>query len=351
MKNLQNEKIRKILVILKHNQIGDLIVSTPMFFSLKKCFPEASISILASPTNYTIPFKEIIPYLDKIILLNRKTLKQQIEILKNLRKDNYDLAIIPSTIRFSITSIIISYLAKIKYRVGISGIDEKKTKFNFLLNIKKHFKWETNKTHQIFRNLDVVEQIGCKITIDEIFKSFPLVTLEENQKAKSLIENYFGHCELIIGIHPGAGQLQNIWNTENYIRVIKELNQKYKCGFIITAGYTDDQTTKCITNKLKNLKINFLLAQNYEFKNLMSLINQCDLFISNDTGVMHIASLTKTNLIALMRKEKEFDWRPLAANKFYIVSKSNLIDDISIDQVLDLSQKIIKLIMYKRKLT
>lgn len=348
-KKLPYSQIKKILVIRKHNQIGDLIVSLPMFFALKKHFPVAQISLLVSRTNYDIPFKEIIPYIDNVITFDRRTLKKQIELIINLRKQKFDLAIIPSTIRFSTTSIIVSYVSNIKYRVGLIGNGSLKNKFSFLLNIKSNFDWTTNKTHQIFRNLEIVEQINCKITVDEIFKSYPKISDQHNTKAKQLIEEKIGTCELIIGIHPGAGQIKNTWPYENFIQIINSLNQKYKCGFVITAGQIDNEIVEKIIPDLVKRKIIFFVASNYGFNELMALINQCDLFISNDTGVMHIAGLTDTKLIALMRKENENLWRPIGRNKFYIVSKTNEINDISVEEVLNLSEKLIQLTVYMKK--
>ncbi len=349
IKKLFFSQIKKILVIRKHNQIGDLIVSVPMFFALKKHFPDAQICLLASRTNYNIPFKEIIPYVDNVITFDRRTLKKQIDLIINLRKQKFDLALIPSTIRFSTTSIIVSYLSNIKYRVGLVSNGDLKNKFSFLLNIKSNFDWTKNKTHQIFRNLEFVEQINCKITVDEIFKSYPTISDQDNRKAKQLIEAKIGTCELIIGIHPGAGQIKNIWPYENFIQIINLLNQKYKCGFVITAGQIDNDILEKIIPELEKRKIIFFVASNYGFNELMALINQCDLFISNDTGVMHIAGLTDTRLIALMRKENEYVWRPLGRNKFYILSKTNEINDISVEEVLILSEKLIQTTMYMKK--
>ena len=52
-----------ILVVRKHNQIGDMLCSLPLFKALKKKYPESSITLVASPTNYPIPFKKINPFI------------------------------------------------------------------------------------------------------------------------------------------------------------------------------------------------------------------------------------------------------------------------------------------------
>ncbi len=350
MNSLQFKNINKILIIRKHNQIGDLIVSIPMFYALKKHFPGSQITLLASKTNYEIPFKEINPYIDNVISFDRSSLKKQIKLIKTLRKIKFDLAIIPSTIRFSTTSILISYLSNIKYRVGVESIDNLKNKFSFLLNIKRNFYWKTNKVHQTFRNLEVIKQIGCEITIKEIFESFPRLNENEKNETQNIFNENHKSQNILIGVHPGAGKLQNIWKTENFLSVIKYLYKKYNSSFIITSGPNDENVTKHLVLSLNDLKIPFYHAKNLPFKKLLALINYCDLFISNDTGVMHIAGLTDTILIALGNRELKYEWAPLWKNKFYLCSPTNNINDIEVKTVIDFCDKMINVIMYKKKL-
>lgn len=349
MIKINPEEIKKILVIRKHNQIGDIVVSIPMFYGLKKTFPNSKITLLASKTNYKIPFQEINPYIDNFIILDRSTITNQIKLIRQLRQEKFDIAVIPSSIRFSTTSNVISFLSAIKYRVGVNQINNKKNKFAFLLNIKNNFDWQNK--NQIFRNLEVVEQIGCELTISEVFDSYPKITEEENLEAKKLINEKFTPSKLLVGFHSGAGQIQNIWSQENFIELAKILYKKYNANFILTSGSTDEEVIKKIVSEFESHKIPFLHAENLRIKNLRALINQCDLFISNDTGVMHIAGMTDTILISLMTKGKVQEWTPIGKNKFYLSSPTNNINEISVDDVLTFSERIIKLIMYKKKST
>ncbi|MFN4111865.1 MAG: glycosyltransferase family 9 protein, partial [Ignavibacteria bacterium] len=80
------------------------------------------------------------------------------------------------------------------------------------------------------------------------------------------------------------------------------------------------------------------------------LIDQCDLFISNDTGVMHIAGLTNTILVALMNKGNIREWAPMGKNKFYIYSSTDNINDLTLEEVQNFCDKILNLIKWRRKL-
>ncbi len=64
-----------------------MIVSVPMYYALKKTFPFSKIILLASKTNYPIPFQDINPYIDQIIILDRSTIQKQLKLIKDLRKE------------------------------------------------------------------------------------------------------------------------------------------------------------------------------------------------------------------------------------------------------------------------
>jgi heptosyltransferase-2 len=348
MTDLTSKNIKKILVIRKHNQIGDILVSVPMYYALKKYFPQAQITLLASKTNYPIPFKELNPYLDEVIIFDKSSLKRQLEIIKFLRNENFDLAIVPSTIRLSSTSNLLSFLSGIKYRVGVSKVDDQKNKFSFLLNIKKEFHWGKNKTHQVFRNLEVIEQINCKINVSEALNSFIKITDNEKIEAKEILKTKLSNPSILIGLHPGGGKIENIWNWKNFFEVAKQLREKWNCSFLITAGSIDKEIVENIGKNFTSINYPFFIAENFPVRKLAALINECDLFISNDTGVMHIAGLTKTYLISLFKKNKSYEWAPLSRNKFFIESEDENINSISVDQVLSLSEKLLRLKSFRK---
>ncbi|MGA9295126.1 MAG: glycosyltransferase family 9 protein, partial [Ignavibacteriaceae bacterium] len=68
-----------------------------------------------------------------------------------------------------------------------------------------------------------------------------------------------------------------------------------------------------------------------------ALISKSDLFISNDTGIMHVAGSTDTSQISIFGPTNPFNWAPIGNNKYFI-RKSELIDDVSVKDVLDMCE-------------
>ena len=151
--NSEREKAKNILVVRQHNQIGDMLCSLTMYAALKKKYPDSKITLVAAKTNYEIPFEEINPFLDNVIIFDRQNLKTTLNFLRKLRERKYQLGIVPSTIKISRTSHIINFLSGAKLKVGVRSIDGNKNNSHKLLNINSDCCWKN--THQLQRNLAV----------------------------------------------------------------------------------------------------------------------------------------------------------------------------------------------------
>jgi ADP-heptose:LPS heptosyltransferase len=329
-----NESVKNILIVRKHNQIGDMICSLPLYAAVRKKYPLSKITLVASPTNYPIPFKEINPFIDEVLIYDKSSFSSLTKFYFQLWKKSYQISIVPSTIRLSFTSHIISFLSGAKLRVGIKSIDGVKNKVAFLLNRKADFNWVNEKVHQSVRNLDIAHLAGCDLSKEE-FTTIKFTEVIPGIGNKFL-KQYFPLDKMIIGFHPGAGQITNIWKQENYIDLIKQLYKRYNNYVFLTRGPLDDDVINKLTEDLNKLNIPWVVNNELSLSELISLLDKIDLFINTDTGIMHIAGSSSVKQISLFGPGKAFEWAPRGTNKYFIQSATVDINDISMKEVLDL---------------
>jgi heptosyltransferase-2 len=329
-----------ILVVRRHNQIGDMLCSLPLYRELKKKYPESSITLVASPTNYSIPFKKINPFIDDIIFYDKSSIKTIFNFYKRLRQKKYELGIVPSTVKVSTTSHLINFLSGAKKRVGVKSIDGVKNPASSLLNISKDFYWTKNIVHQTDRNLQIALLAGCESPESNDYKL--KIMSEDLEFADKFIKlNFPDKNRLIFGFHPGAGKSENTWNTDNFISLIEELYTKYNNYVLITAGEIDKGVINKVEEGLSNKEIKFTKAENFSIIHLAAVFERIKLYITNDTGPMHIAAMTNVNQISLMLPANEYEWAPVGKNKFNIKSETGDINTIKLDEVLYLVEKIL----------
>ena len=344
------EEVKNILIVRQHNQLGDMLCSVPLFAAVRKRFPKAHITLVASPINYEILFSDINPYIDKVITYRKAPFKNLIEFYKELRDHNYQIGIVPSTVSISRTSHFINYFSGAKVRVGVKSIDHKLNSVEYLLNVKSEFDWDSRKLHQTERNLDVGRQIGCDLTEKEKKNVMIHLSKEETDFADSFInENFQDKNKLIVSMHPGAGKVPNRWNKENFIELTKKLYDKYNCYFLITSGMIDKEITDDVKEKLMKLNINCVLLENTPVRKVGAVIKRTDLYITNDTGTLHVAGGVDANIISLFGPTHGYEWAPAGVNKICIQSPTDNINDITVDEVFKASAGILDKILLKKE--
>lgn len=316
-----------------------MLCSVPLFESLRKKFPDASITLVASPMNYQIFFNEINPFIDEVLVYDKTSVKKISSFFKKLRSKQYQLGIVPSTVAFSRTSHIINYLSGAPIRVGAAVINGKSNKAGYLLNISGKFNWDEERKHQVERNLDIGRQIGCDLPEDK--RSIKLsLTEEELEYGKKYIEDNFG-SKPIIAMHPGAGKIPNRWDVKNFYRLIKMFHKNGYKNFIITSGKIDRENTLELQKLLDNDNIKYMIPPNGGIRHEAAIIKLVSVYITNDTGMMHVAAGVDAKIVSLFGPTNGFEWAPQDETKIYIQSESGNINDIKIEEVFNKAIEII----------
>jgi ADP-heptose:LPS heptosyltransferase len=336
-------KIKKILIVKQHHQLGDMLCTYPIFAAIKKKLPDSEITLVASPYNHKIIDSRYDKYIDDILIYDKFEKLKLIRFLNKLRKKKFDLGIVPSTVSVSRTSHIINYLSGAKIKVGVKSIDGINNKFEYLLNIKNDFDWRNKIYHQTEKNLDIVRQIGFDLNREEIKNLKIPLSDEELDFARKQCGKYFsGKNKLLIGIHPGAGKPQNRWKAENFAELMKKMSKKYDCHFFCTSGPMDNEVIEELKYLLSYEDIKFKIFENLDIRKSTAIISLCNIFITNDTGLMHIAGMMDVKVLSLFAETKGYEWAPMRKGCIYIQSKSNNINEIEIKDVYENAIKLIE---------
>lgn len=342
LRNMDPVNVRNILIVRQHNQLGDMLCSVPLFAAVRKKFPSAHITLVASPINYEILYSDINPYIDKVITYRKTPLKNLIEFYRELKNHEYQIGIVPSTVSISRTSHLINFFSGAKVRVGVRRIDDKENNVEYLLNVKSDFNWDARKLHQVDRNLEVGNQIGCSLTKLERSNVRIHISEEEQRFANEFIERHFAENERpLVSIHPGAGKAANRWNKDKFVELVKRLHIKFNCHVLITSGSIDTDITKYIADKLDQTGIETVVLENTPIRKVGAVIKLTDLYITNDTGTMHVAGGVNANVISLFGPTHGYEWAPEGENKIFIQSPTSDINDISVDSVFETSSSML----------
>jgi ADP-heptose:LPS heptosyltransferase len=333
-KNLGNPK--EILIVRQHNQFGDLLATVSFFRALRENFPESKITLIVSPENYYAITKNKI--IDKYFIFNKKQLINPAYFfsLYKILRAKYDLAIVPVTVSISFTSNFLARLSNSKSRIGIKELNGRKNEYDIFFDRKVTMDWRKHPDANVSAFcLEMLQYFGIttsnyksEISFDEL----DLTAVKKFIEEINVENNYF-----LAGLHVGAGKPPNRWSLDKYKELIEQLNMNYKIKFYLTGSDADKEEIHYLVGKIK-VPLNLFL--NKKIPEVAALISQSTLFITNDTGIMHVAGATDTPQVSIFGPTNPFNWAPLGSNKYFI-RKSELINDVSVDDVYNLCRKIL----------
>ncbi|MCX6168298.1 MAG: glycosyltransferase family 9 protein [Ignavibacteriales bacterium] len=337
---LSNKSIgdpQRILIIRQHNQFGDLLASVSLFRAIKETFPDSHLTLIASPENYYAVVKN--EFIDELFIYDRKKFinPSYISKVKNILHNNYDLALVPVTVAVSITSCILAGFSKAKIKIGPNSLNGDKNNLAFVFNYKIDMDWsKCPDAHVSDFILDLVRPFGIKTKNYNSSISFD--DFDRNESDKFLNSFLPEEHNILIGFHVGAGKEQNRWSLKKYVELIKLIQSNHKLKFYFTGSSADSEELSYMKKHFDDSCGYYL---NKSIPQLAALISKSDYFITNDTGVMHVAGATTTPQISIFGPTNPFNWAPIGDEKYFI-RKSELIDDVSVEDVYNLFELILK---------
>ena len=324
----------KILVLRRHNHVGDMLCSLPLFAAIRGRWPSARISLLATPTRYPVPILDLNPYLDELLYYRKASAREVFHAQKDLRARRFDAAFVPSTVGVSRTSHITARLSGAPMRVGVRSIDGVMNPSRHLLTEAIDVNWVTDRVHQMDRNLQIAEAAGCSLqpgAVEEIF-------LGETEQGHAQAERFCTRFEEgmpLIGVHPGAGKPQNLWSTEHFAAVLRILYTRHRFGVVITSGALDAQHVHALAFILGEAGIPFHVLDSAPVPMLSSVMRRLQIYICNDTGTMHIAAFSGCPTVSLFGPTHAWEWAPRGRRHRVVESETGEMAAIPVSDVTD----------------
>jgi len=290
-KTIKKKSIKKILII-RPGGIGDFVLLLPTINYFKKELPHINIDILCEKRN-----REVSGFTENIssVFLYDKFF----DLIKCI---NIKYDIIIDTEQWHKLSAIICYLIKSSIKIGYATNNRKKI---FTHKIKySHEKYE------IYSFFDLLSPILDKKIIFDNNTPFIKINHTLSKNLDSIIQ---GNENKIISIAPGATIKEKLWDTNNFIKIIKELTKKNY--LIILLGSKNDII---YTNKIKQKCSVINLVNKTSLKESSKIIQISKILITSDSGLMHIAKALATPTISLFGASIEKKWAPQGSNHISI---------------------------------
>ena len=285
---LKPEQVNRILII-RLAPLGETVLTTPVIRALREHFREAHIAYMVAPTREDLVSAN--PHLNEVLTYQPSVPK----LIYQMARRKFQMAVI---LQPTFRLVLHTFLSRIPLRIGF----ETNAAGKKLLNIAVP---NNTAQHETQRYLDVVRALGVEITDDE-----PEVFV--NSEGKTWIDNFLKIQKLddgkpVIGINPGAATVYRRWDAANFAVLGDLLHEAYRAHIVITTGPQEGELADQIVAQMSHSPV---IVDQATPMQLAALLKRCNLYISNDTGPMHLSTAVKTPTIALFGASNLTQWAP-----------------------------------------
>jgi len=319
-------RFRKIIVS-RTDKIGDVVLSLPTFKFLKTRLP--SIELIAHVNHSTYPIVQSSPYVDSIIKLEENE-PFHLTVTKFRGTSSDAILFLYPNANLSVAS----YISGIPVRAGTAY-----RWYSFLYNVrvkehrKKAIKSEAEYNLNIARAL-LNEDQSTALPDDLKTNLLRVDHAAEYRVNQFLFDKGVYH---FVAVHPGSRGSAVDWPPENFATFVEILTNEIGIPVILTGSVDEKFLCEKVRNENKEV-INS--AGLFDLFELIALLSKADLFVSNSTGPIHIASCVGTPVIGLYPNSKPMNptrWSPIGEKKIVLTPPdgSDNVAKISVEKVLE----------------
>jgi ADP-heptose:LPS heptosyltransferase len=300
--------VKKILLV-RNDNIGDVICSTPAIEAVRLAFPEAYVAILVA--GYSLEAIEGNPHVDEIYCYEKArhhpqtprpvSWWRQWRVLQAIRAQGFDLAVgLRSYFSPSLGWLV--FASGAPFRLGNAPHDAKHQKFAFYYNLPMKTDWAMR--HEVERTLDVVRAIG----VDSQRKRLTFVVPEADRAAVDafLVE----HAEAdkpLVGLNTFSRIPESRWPPERFAELADRLVERYGVQVLFTCPPGEEWRLEAVRQAMAAPSLAYPTST---LKRFAAVQAACSLFITTEGGPVHTASAVGVPTIAIFGVPEPEEWRP-----------------------------------------
>ena len=316
----------RVLLVRAHDQIGDMISTTPAFSAVRSLFPRARITLVCMPRQE--PVVRHHPALDAVLVYDRRRTngspREAWSFLRALRGLRPDGAFVLNTVSFSSSSALVAALSGARWIAGGDAGDKgwRFPEWIYSLQLPHDAREIEPAAEHALRGLraggfdlpSFPPVVGTSTTDDAAAEAF-LARLRPG---------------LVVGVHPGAGKARNVWPAENFARVIEALEAAGKRVWFVQ-GPADQEAVDAVCAHLGSDRPRLSGA---DLCVVGAALRASDFVLVNDSGVMHLAGGVGARGLALFATTPSKVWAPQSEGFHAIQSRTGQMDGITPEEVL-----------------
>lgn len=287
---IDRSKIDRIL-IRATNWVGDLVMTMPALEAVRENFSRSTLVVLARP--WVIPLIENHPAVDRVLPLDktgrfRSDLIEILKVARLIRQMRFDLAIL---FQNSFEAALLAYLGGVRLRVGYDTDGR-----GLLLSHPVGRDDTILNGHQVEYYLSILRAMGWEARSRD--PSLVVAGKDIEAIGPMLSSGGIGPGDFLLGLSPGAiyGPAKR-WPADRFAMIGDRAVEHWGAKVIVLGSPGEKEICGLVTGSMKHPGMD--LCGRTTLGQAMALIQRCNLVVTNDSGLMHVAGALRTPTVAI----------------------------------------------------
>lgn len=322
------------LLFIRPEKIGDMVVSFPVFDGLLRKFPHLKLSLLASPVCYPVVKDD--PRFENVFLYKKQPLRD-VSVLREIRRRRFD-AVVDLICDDSVTAIFLSQLcAPGKPRIGVGKIKYADCyDFNY-----DHRLGDSG--HIIDNTLKLLSAFG--IDPDQVSGyAPPYINSEAERLASEVMQSVSSsNAGPVVGYNLSAGKSCRLWPNEKSRDLVQRILDSHReCRVLLFSTPSERENISELAAHFDN-RVN-LIPDELNIIQVSAILKHLSLLITPDTSLVHIARSFGVPVVGMYPRfmRNYMLWRPYDQQVGAVVSPTEEIKDIAVDQTFHTYQELFR---------
>jgi heptosyltransferase II len=296
-------------LIVTSTGIGDTLWATPSIAALRREYPDGYIGVLTNPVGAEL--LEGNPAINNLFVFRRGAagIISLLPLIRSLRKERFGKIFI-----FHASDRIVWPICSLAGAPEIIGFKGQSKDVDFILT--KMVVADLT-LHGVENRFLMLADAGIQKSAEPL--SIYLKERDDEEAINFLENNGINREELLIGLHPGAQKPFKCWPVIHFIETGNMLKDRNCCRIVVTGDASEEELAAEVVSGITGA---ISSAGRVSLRGTAALISRMTLFITNDTGPMHIAFALKTPTIALFSPTDPVLCGPYQAEKALALSRN-----------------------------
>lgn len=300
----------KNIVVRGTNWVGDAMMTVPALREIRRLFPEAHITLATRP--WAKGLFSGAEFIDELQVHEGSGLRSVVQQVREWRKQSFDLAILFPN---SLETALVASLARVPFRIGYAT-DGRQALLTHALELPE---WRSVK-HEVFYYLQIVAELEWLIKHEQTFlnrqpDSSLNISSGRQAAARDFLRSHgvgsSNDGRVLIALCPGSiNSRAKRWPAERYAELGDRLIGELQAEVILIGSAAEVDVSHAVSRQMRKQPV--VLTGQTDLAQLVAILSQVDLLVTNDTGPAHIASALGRPTLVIFGPTNPLTTRPFS---------------------------------------